>query len=45
MRLTSYVYNLCCQRKIPHFKKMGKLYFRKREVNQWLEEGHQNQIK
>lgn len=32
------LYNLCSQRKIPHIKKLGKLYFSRKALISWLNE-------
>jgi len=34
---TSYIYKLCSERKIPHYKNSGKmLRFKKDELNSWM---------
>lgn len=33
-----YLYRLTSERKIPHFKKMSRLYFDKQQLNEWLRE-------
>lgn len=35
------IYNLCSQKKLPHIKKLGRLYFKKQVVINWLEENSQ----
>lgn len=32
------IYDLTHKRKIPHYKKNGKLYFKKSELDEWLTE-------
>lgn len=31
-----YIYTLCCKQLIPHYKKGGRLYFRKSEIREYL---------
>ena len=33
------VYKMTCERKIPYYKRNGKLYFIKKEIFDWLTEG------
>jgi predicted DNA-binding transcriptional regulator AlpA len=33
------IYRLVCERRIPHFKKGGRLYFSRKAVRNWIEEG------
>ncbi len=36
---THSIYRLVCQRKIPHSKKGGRLYFSSRALMKWISEG------
>ena len=38
------VYNLCSQKKLNYVKRLGKLYFKKDEIDTWLQEGHHRSL-
>ena len=41
----SYLYVLTCKKKIPHYKPNGKnIYFKKSELNDWLQRNRVNSI-
>lgn len=41
----SYLYALTCKNKIPYYKPNGKnIYFKKSELNDWLQRGRVNSI-
>lgn len=37
---THSIYRLVCERKIPHSKKGGRLYFSRKALRQWINEGN-----
>lgn len=42
--LTSHsIYRLVCQRKIPHSKKGGRLYFSRKALRKWISEGERKE--
>jgi excisionase family DNA binding protein len=36
------VYNLCSRKVMPYIKKMGKLYFKKEDIDNWLLDNSQS---
>ena len=41
---TPTIYAMCSRREIPHLKRLKKLYFRKFDLEKWLEEGRRKSI-
>lgn len=37
-----YIYKLTGEKKIPHYKRGGKVFFRKEEIDQWM---HENRVR
>ena len=37
------IYRLACERKIPHSKKGGRLYFNKKDLLEWIQKGNRYQ--
>lgn len=33
------IYQLCSSKKLPHYKRSGKTYFKRSELQEWLEAG------
>jgi excisionase family DNA binding protein len=40
----STIYNLICARKMPHYKKGKRLYFKRKELEEWIDKGKRKTV-